>query len=106
MNATGAVIAERVPLDSARLQEFCRRNGIRRLSLFGSALREDFRSDSDIDLLVEFQPGHRVSLFDLGGMSMELGEVLGRPVDLRTAEDLSPYFREEVLRIARPLYAA
>lgn len=106
MNATRATIDERVSIDRGRLEEFCQRHGIRRLSLFGSALREDFRPESDIDLLVEFLPGHRVSLFDLGGMSMELGEILGRPVDLRTAEDLSRYFREEVVKTARPLYAA
>lgn len=103
---TGAMIEARLPIGRNLLADFCRRHGIRRLSLFGSALREDFRSDSDIDLLVEFLPDRRVSLFDLGGMSMELGEILGRPVDLRTAEDLSPYFREEVLRTARPVYAA
>jgi hypothetical protein len=100
------MIDARVPIDGGLLREFCRRHGIRRLSLFGSALRDNFRPESDIDLLVEFLPGRRVSLFDLGGMNMELGEILGRPVDLRTAEDLSRYFREEVLRTARPLYAA
>jgi len=61
---------------------------------------------SDIDVLVEFLPGVRVSLFDLGGMLVELAELLGRPVDLRTPLDLSPYFRAEVLHSARLLYAA
>jgi uncharacterized protein len=106
LNVTTAMIDARVPIDRGLLEEFCLRHGIRRLSLFGSALRSDFRPESDIDLLVEFVPGQRVSLFDLGGMSMEFAEILGRPVDLRTAEDLSRYFREEVLRTARPLYAA
>lgn len=95
-----------IDFDPTKLRDFCRRHGIARLSLFGSILREDFDNDSDIDLLVEFRPGQRVSLFDVGGMTMELKELLGRDVDLRTAEDLSEYFRDQVVRTARPLYAA
>jgi len=91
-------------LDQAKLQEFCRRHRIARLSLFGSVLREDFSPESDVDVLVEFLPGARVSLFDVGGMAAELTEMLGREVDLRTAQDLSPYFRDDVLRTARPIY--
>jgi predicted nucleotidyltransferase len=93
-----------IPLD--RLADFCRRNGIARLSLFGSILRDDFTPRSDVDVLVEFHPSARISLFDLGGMSVELSEIFGRQVDLRTPEDLSRYFRGAVLREARPLYAA
>jgi predicted nucleotidyltransferase len=89
-----------------QIAEFCRRHAITRLSLFGSILRDDFRPDSDIDVLVEFRKDAKVSLFDLGGMLMELGELLGRKVDLRTPEDLSRYFRNTVLREARSLYAA
>ena len=96
-----------------RIAEFCRRHGVARLSLFGSILRppgnddrQGFRSSSDVDLLVEFLPDQNKSLFDLGGMLMELREMLGREVDLRTPEDLSRYFRQDVLREARPLYAA
>lgn len=88
------------------LREFCLKHQIARLSLFGSALREDFSPTSDIDLLVEFQPTARVSLFDLGGMTVELSRLLGRQVDLRTPEDLSRYFRSAVLREAKLLYAA
>ncbi|HRQ73614.1 MAG TPA: nucleotidyltransferase family protein [Phycisphaerales bacterium] len=95
-----------VEIPEDRIAEFCRRHGVRRLSLFGSILREDFGPESDIDFLVEFEPDARVSLFDLGGMLMELRELLGREVDLRTPFDLSPYFRDEVLSQARPLYAA
>lgn len=89
-----------------QLAELCRRHGVRRLSLFGSILTDDFRPDSDVDLLVEFQPDRRVSLLDLGGMLMELRELLHREVDLRTPEDLSRYFRASVLSEARLLYAA
>ena len=90
----------------AELIVFCRRHRIARLSLFGSVLRGDARADSDIDLLVEFTPESRVSLFDLGGMIMELREMLGCDVDLRTPQGLSPYFRDEVVRTAKLLYAA
>ncbi len=95
-----------IPIPSDRLADFCRRNGIARLSLFGSILRDDFTPWSDVDVLVEFHPSARVSLFDLGGMSVELSQIFGRKVDLRTPEDLSRYFRGAVLREARPLYAA
>jgi predicted nucleotidyltransferase len=96
---------QNIQLDTDKLSEFCRRNGIARLSAFGSILRDDFNDDSDIDLLVEFKSYRRVSLFDLGGMTMELKGLLGREIDLRTSEDLSRYFREDVVRSARPLYA-
>jgi predicted nucleotidyltransferase len=95
-----------IPIPSDRLADFCRRNGIARLSLFGSILRDDFTPRSDVDVLVEFHPSARISLFDLSGMSVELSEIFGRKVDLRTPEDLSRYFRGAVLREARPLYAA
>jgi len=100
------IAVNEVEFDQAKLAAFCRRHGVARLSLFGSILRENFRPDSDVDLLVEFQPDSRVSLFDLGGMIMELQAMLDREVDLRTPQDLSPHFREEVLREARLLYAA
>ncbi|NLG44232.1 MAG: nucleotidyltransferase family protein [Phycisphaerae bacterium] len=95
-----------VQFEEVKIADFCRRHGVARLSLFGSILRQDFTPTSDIDVLVEFLPGVRVSLFDLGGMLVELAELLGRPVDLRTPLDLSPYFRAEVLHSARLLYAA
>jgi predicted nucleotidyltransferase len=95
-----------VHFDEQKLAEFCRRHGVLRLALFGSILSDDFRPDSDVDFLVEFQPNERVSLFDIGGMIVELTELVGRQVDLRTPRDLSKYFREDVVRVARPLYAA
>ena len=95
-----------VEFDPEKVGEFCRRHGVRRLSLFGSILSDDFGPDSDVDVLVEFLPGVRASLFDVGGMLMELREMLGREVDLRTPGDLSRYFRDDVLAKARALYAA
>ena len=95
----------RLDIDREVIAAFCRRNRIRRLSLFGSALTDRFNEASDIDLLVEFEPDARVSMFDLGGMINELSELFGRQVDLRTKEDLSPYFRDEVAAAAEPLYA-
>jgi predicted nucleotidyltransferase len=84
---------------------FCRRNGIRRLSFFGSVLREDFGDDSDVDVLVEFEPGTKVGLrfFD---MEMELSEILGRRVDLNTPGFLNPRFRDAVLEEAETAYGA
>lgn len=83
------------------LAEFCRRHHIRKLSFFGSVLRDDFRPDSDVDVLVEFEPGHAPGFFRLSDMSQELSSLLGgRRVDLRTPQDLSPYFREDVIATA------
>ena len=93
----------RIPKD--RIAEFCCRNYIRRLSLFGSVLRDDFSSESDVDLLVEFDPDHIPGLITLAGMEIELSEILGRKADLRTAEDLSPYFRQKVVDTAQVQYA-
>lgn len=93
------------PKQREEVEEFCRRNGIRRLALFGSVLRQDFTSDSDIDVLVEFEKGKSVGLRFLE-MERELSEILGRKVDLNTPGFLSPYFREEVLRNAEVLYDA
>jgi len=95
-----------VTIPEREIADFCRRHRVARLSLFGSILRDDFRPDSDVDILVEFEPSTTVSLFDLGGMLMELRALLGRDVDLRTPGDLSTHFRQAVLREARPLYAA
>ena len=93
-----------ISLDQSRIAEFCRARHIRRLSLFGSVLREDFGPDSDVDVLVEFEPGHVPGL-DFFTMEMELSEILGREVDLNTPGFLSPYFREEVLAEAEVQYA-
>lgn len=95
-----------IALPSDRLAEFCRRNHIAKLSLFGSVLREDFRPDSDVDVLVEFEEGHTPGFLGLARMEEELSEMMGgRKVDLRTPQDLSRYFREEVLDAAVVQYA-
>ena len=84
---------------------FCIKHHIRRLSVFGSALRQDFKSDSDIDILVEFHQDYIPGLIKLAGIEIELSNILGRKVDLRTQEDLSHYFRQEVLNSAEIQYA-
>jgi len=85
------------------IAEFCSRYYIRRLALFGSILRDDFRPDSDVDVLVEFEPG-RTPGFGFIGIQDELSEILGRTVDLHTPGSLSKYFRDEVLQEAEELY--
>jgi uncharacterized protein len=99
-------MSTRVDLPRERIAEFCRRHRIRRLALFGSVLRGDFRDDSDVDVLVEFDPDARVGLFTLGAMEIELSGLLGRRADLRTPEDLSRHFRETVAADAEVVYAA
>ena len=89
-----------------KLAEFCQRNHIQRLSVFGSAIRDQLKADSDIDLLVEFKPDHTPGLFSIVRMEMELADALGRKVDLRTPEDLSRYFRDEVIKHAQLQYQA
>lgn len=100
-----------MPLDISNLPqdeiaEFCRRHRIRRLAIFGSALREDFTAQSDIDVLVEFEPGGTPGFFGLFGMQDELAGMLGRVVDLHTPGSLSRYFRDEVLREAQNVFVA
>jgi len=93
-------------LDAEALAQFCKAHHIRRLSLFGSQLKGTARPDSDVDLLVEFDPEHIPTLFGIAGMEIELSRMLGKKVDLRTAGDLSRYFRDEVVRTAEVHYAA
>ena len=94
-----------IDLPKQEIERFCRKHHIRRLALFGSALREDFGPYSDIDLLEEFDPNHIPGFIRLAGMEIELSELLGRKVDLRTPEDLSRYFRKEVVDSAEVQYA-
>lgn len=95
-----------IQLPREKVADFCKQNHIRKLSLFGSALRENFRPDSDIDLLVEFHPDSAPSLLDLARMERELSALLGgRKVDLRTPKELSRYFRDEVVSLATVQYA-
>ena len=94
-----------IEIPMAKIEAFCRENRIVRLALFGSILREDFRPDSDIDVLVEFEPGATPG-FGFFGLQEELSELLGRKVDLNTPNCLSKYFRDEVLHEAEVLYDA
>ena len=93
----------RIPIDRQKIAAFCRRHHIRKLSIFGSALRDDFRATSDVDILVEFEPGHVPGLAFFR-MEAELSEMLGRKVDLHTPSFLSRYFRDEVLSRAEVQY--
>ncbi len=96
----------KIEVDREQLAEFCRRHRIRKLAFFGCVLRDDFGPESDVDVLVEFEPEVRVGLFDIAGMEIVLGEMIGRRIDLRTSRDLSRYFRDDVVRTALPLYVA
>jgi len=97
----------RLSIPSAVLARVCARHRIRRLSLFGSVLKGTERPDSDLDLLVEFEPGAKPTLLDMARIEEELSSLVGgRRVDLRTPRDLSRYFREEVLREAEVQYVA
>lgn len=98
----GYSLEQRMSKDS--LIAFCKRNHIRRLSVFGSAIRGELRPESDLDILVEFEPNHTPGLFTLVKIEMELSEMVGREVDLRTPEDLSQYFRDEVMANAELQY--
>ncbi len=95
----------RIRISRERIRLFCKKYHIRKLSLFGSVLREDFKPTSDIDVLVEFESGQRIGLFKIARMENELSSLMGRKVDLRTPQDLSRYFRQEVLENAEVQYA-
>ena len=95
-----------IDVDDRAIDRFARGHSISRLAAFGSVLRADFGPTSDIDLLVEFEPGQVPGLLGVAAMEIELGELFGRQVDLRTYGDLSRYFRDEVRASARDLYAA
>jgi predicted nucleotidyltransferase len=96
-----------LPVDRNSLAAFCRSHGIRRLALFGSRLKGTARRDSDVDLLVEFEPSARPSLLDMAQMELDLSDLLGGlTIDLRTADELSRYFRDEIVETAELLHAA
>ncbi len=97
--------AARIAPPRAALSDFCRRNRIRRLALFGSVLRDDFRPESDVDVLVEFEPGTRIGL-RFFALEHELSDLLGRKVDLHTPGFLSRRFVDQVLAEAHDLYVA
>ncbi len=95
-----------ISVPQERIAAFCRQHGIRRLAIFGSALRGELRPDSDVDVLVEFEPGRTPGLLGIARLERELSPLFdGRKVDLRTAEDLSRYFRENVIEEAAVQYA-
>ncbi len=98
-------MAARIAIDRERIAEFCRPHHVRRLALFGSVLRDDFGPDSDVDVVVEFEPGHTPGL-GFFAMQQELTHLLRRKVDLNTPGFLSPHYRERVLREAAVQYAA
>lgn len=93
----------KVPAD--RIAEFCKRHHIVRFSFFGSVLREDFGPESDVDVLVEFAPDQTPGLLRMAGLELELTDLLGRKVDLRTAAELSRYFRDQALKESEVQYA-
>jgi hypothetical protein len=95
-----------VKVDGSSLAELCRRYGVRELSLFGSAVRGEMRPESDIDIMVEFEPGTRVGIVKFESLAAELESMAGRRVDLVTKNGLKPWIRPSVLRDARVVYAA
>jgi predicted nucleotidyltransferase len=98
------VSTDRFPLSDHQLSAFCVRHRIRKLSLFGSILSDRFGPQSDVDMLVEFEPGVSVGLIRRAGIQIELTELIGRQVDLRTPAELSRYFRQRVLDSAEVRY--
>ena len=95
---------DRINITKEQLADFCQRNHIKKFAFYGSVLRDDFRPDSDIDVLVEFDPDQPIGLMAVAGMERRLSELMGRKVDLRTPQDLSIYFRDEVVAKAEVLY--
>lgn len=95
-----------IEIDRERITAFCRKHHLTKLALFGSVLTDRFGPDSDVDILIEFDPVHIPGLIALSGMERELSQILGRKADMRTPNDLSRYFRDQVLREAIIQYAA
>ncbi len=93
-----------LPMD--KIAALCRRYRVRELALFGSALRDDFQPDSDVDFLVKFEPEAQIGFMDLSGMQLDLVDLLRRPVDLVPLDGLKPVIRDEVLHSAQVVYAA
>lgn len=94
----------RIEVPTEEIAQFCRRHRIVRLRAFGSVLRDDFTPESDVDLIVEFEPGTRIGLIGFGRLEEALSELLGRSVDLNTPDSLSRYFRDRVLARSEVLY--
>ena len=96
---------KQIEIPKKKIEAFCRKHGIRKLSLFGSVLREDFGRESDVDVHVEFEPGQVVGLLRLAGMEDRAFGILKRKMDLRAPAELSRYFRQQVLDSAEVQYA-
>ena len=94
----------KISIPKEKIAEFCQRNQVCRLSLFGSVLREDFGPESDVDILVEFESGSRVGLIRLSGLEIELSNIVGRKIDLNTPGFLSKYYRDQILAEADVQY--
>jgi predicted nucleotidyltransferase len=99
------IVQDRISIPEEALAELCRRYYVRELALFGSVLRDDFREDSDIDVLVEFEPGAPIGLFEFVGLKQELADLLGRDVDLVEKAGLKEFLRDRVLHSAQVIYA-
>jgi hypothetical protein len=95
---------ERVNLKKEQIAEFCQKNHIKKFAFFGSVLRDDFRPDSDIDILIDLDRRYRTGLMKMSRMEIELSEMVGRKVDLRTPDELSDYFRDKVIAELEILY--
>ena len=98
-------MSSHIQIDRDRIADFCRKHHIRKLALFGSVLTDEFRPESDIDVLVEFEAGRVLGFLSMAGLELELSGMLGRKVDLRTAAELSRYFRDSVLATSEIQYA-
>lgn len=99
-------MALQIKTDQQKLVRFCKSHHIRKLAFFGSVLRDDFGEDSDVDVLIEFDPDHVPGFLALSRMEGELSEILGHKADIRTPDDLSRYFRDEVVREAAVQYVS
>ena len=100
-----SLVDARFPISKSQIADFCRRHHVRKLSLFGSSIRDDFGPQSDVDVLVEFEPDARVGLFKLYDLELELSKILGgRRIDINTPKSLSKHFRDQVLAEAEDLY--
>ncbi len=98
------MMEDKIKYSEVDLKKFCIRNHIKKLSFFGSILSDRFTDESDVDILVEFEEGETPGLLHFAGMEIELSEMLGRKVDLRTPEELSKYFREDIVKEAQVRY--
>jgi predicted nucleotidyltransferase len=98
------MIEDRVNLTKEQIADFCKKNHIKKFAFFGSVLLDDFRPDSDIDILIDLESGAPIGLFEMADMELELSDMINRKVDLRTPQDLSKYFRNKVVEESKVLY--